>query len=69
MLGPYSVSDSLLYLCDGTIRVSQCSDTGREVALYRLEAGEGCALITVCILAEEAYNAEGVVETDVPAIV
>ncbi len=31
--------------------------------LYRVEAGQSCVLTTACILAEEAYNAEGVAET------
>ena len=50
--------DGLLFLHDGTIRVSQSSDRGREIVLYRVEAGESCVLTTACMLAEEAYNAE-----------
>jgi CRP/FNR family transcriptional regulator len=33
--------------------------------LYRIDAGDSCVLTTACMLAEEAYNAEGVAETDV----
>jgi CRP/FNR family transcriptional regulator len=69
VFGPENVPDSLLFLVEGTIRVSQSSDAGREIVLYRVEAGESCVLTTACMLAEEAYNAEGIAETDVTAIV
>ena len=36
--------------------------------LYHITAGENCVLTTACILEEEAYNAEGVTETDVTFI-
>ncbi|MEO1205096.1 MAG: Crp/Fnr family transcriptional regulator [Pseudomonadota bacterium] len=65
LFAPQNIPDSLLFLYEGTIRVSQTSDNGREIVLYRLEAGESCVLTTACMLAEEAYNAEGVAETDV----
>nr|WP_170541532.1 Crp/Fnr family transcriptional regulator [Ruegeria arenilitoris] len=69
VFGPDNVPDSLMFLYEGRIRVSQSSDTGREIVLYRVEAGESCVLTTACMLAEEAYNAEGIAETDVTAIV
>ena len=69
VFGPDNVPDSLLFLYEGTIRVSQSSGTGREIVLYRVEAGESCVLTTACMLAEEAYNAEGIAESDVTAIV
>lgn len=64
LFSPQNVPDSLLFLYEGTIRVSQTSENGREIVLYRLEAGEICVLTTACMLAEESYNAEGVAETD-----
>jgi CRP/FNR family transcriptional regulator len=69
VFGPTNVPDSLFFLYDGRIRVSQTSDTGREIVLYRVDAGESCVLTTACMLAEEAYNAEGIAETDIIAIV
>ena len=69
VFGPMNVPDSLLFLYDGRIRVSQSSDVGREIVLYRVDAGESCVLTTACMLAEEAYNAEGIAETDITAIV
>lgn len=68
VFGPLNVPDSLLFLSEGTIRVSQTSEGGRDIVLYRVDAGESCVLTTACMLAEEAYNAEGHAETDVVAI-
>lgn len=69
VFSPDRIPDSLLFLVDGTIRVSQSSESGREIVLYRVEAGESCVLTTACMLAEEAYNAEGIAETPVTAVV
>lgn len=69
VFGPMNVPDSLFFLYEGRIRVSQSSDSGREIVLYRVDAGESCVLTTACMLAEEAYNAEGIAETDVTAVV
>lgn len=68
IFSPSKMPDGLLFLHDGTIRVSQSSDSGREIVLYRVEAGESCVLTTACMLAEEAYNAEGTAETDVTVV-
>lgn len=69
VFGPTNIPDSLFFLYDGRLRVSQTSDTGREIVLYRVDAGDSCVLTTACMLAEEAYNAEGIAETDITAIV
>lgn len=69
VFGPRNIPDSLLFLYEGTIRVSQTSENGRDIVLYRVDAGESCVLTTACMLAEEAYNAEGVAETDITTIV
>ena len=59
---------NLLLLLEGTVRVQQSSDSGREIVLYRVEAGESCVLTSACLLAQEDYAAEGVAETDVTAV-
>lgn len=69
VFGPRNIPDSLLFLLDGTIRVSQTSENGRDIVLYRVDAGESCVLTTACMLAEEAYNAEGLAETDITVVV
>ena len=69
VFGPANVPDSLFFLHDGTIRVSQSSENGCDIVLYRVDAGESCVLTTACMLAEEAYNAEGVAETDITVVI
>ncbi|MCE1235063.1 MAG: Crp/Fnr family transcriptional regulator [Hyphomicrobiales bacterium] len=51
-----------LLVLDGSVRVQMIADTGREIVLYRVRRGESCVLTTACLLGEEAYSAEGVVE-------
>jgi CRP/FNR family transcriptional regulator len=68
VFGPTNIPNSLFFLYEGRIRVSQSSDTGREITLYRVDAGESCVLTTACMLAEEAYSAEGVAETDITLV-
>ncbi len=68
VFGPRNKPDSLLFLLDGTIRVSQTSENGRDIVLYRVDAGESCVLTTACMLAEEAYNAEGLAETEISVV-
>jgi CRP/FNR family transcriptional regulator len=68
IFGPGQSADNLLLLLDGTVKVQQKSETGREVFLYRVHAGESCVLTTACMLAFEDYSAEGIAETDVKAV-
>lgn len=67
IFAPGQSADNLLLLLEGTVRVQQKSETGREVFLYRVHAGESCVLTTACMLAFEDYAADGVAETDVTA--
>ncbi|MDA7963984.1 Crp/Fnr family transcriptional regulator [Ruegeria sp.] len=68
IFAPGQSADNLLLLLDGTVRVQQRSDTGREVFLYRVHAGESCVLTTACMLAFDDYAADGIAETDVTAV-
>ena len=68
IFAPGQTADNLWLLLDGTVKVQQKSDTGREVFLYRVHAGESCVLTTACMLAFEDYAAEGTSETDVEAV-
>jgi len=67
IFGPGHSPENMLFLLDGTVRVQQVSDTGHEIVLYRIHAGESCVLTTACLLAFEDYSAEGIAETDVRA--
>ncbi len=68
IFGPGQSPESYLLLLDGIVRVQQVSETGREIVLYRVSAGESCALTTACLMGYEEYQAEGVAETDVEAV-
>lgn len=68
VFGPGAVPDNLLLLLDGRVRVQQTSESGRDIVLYRVEAGESCVLTTACLLAHEPYSAEGITETEVTAV-
>ncbi|MEZ5841736.1 MAG: Crp/Fnr family transcriptional regulator [Hyphomicrobiales bacterium] len=64
---PGSPCQSYLVVLEGSVRVQMLSDTGREILLYRVHPGESCVLTTACLLGDESYPAEGVVETETVA--
>ncbi len=67
IFGPGNSPENMLFLLDGTVRVQQVSETGHEIVLYRIHAGQSCVLTTACLLAFEDYSAEGITETPVRA--
>ncbi|MBL8471883.1 MAG: Crp/Fnr family transcriptional regulator [Rhodocyclaceae bacterium] len=52
------------FVLDGGIRVLKNAPNGRELPLYRVEAGETCVISSACLLGGAAYNARGI--TDAP---
>lgn len=56
-----------LVVTEGSVKVFARSGEGREVVLYRVGAGEMCALTTSCMLGRTPYPAEAVTETNVRA--
>ncbi|MFY8000642.1 MAG: Crp/Fnr family transcriptional regulator [Candidatus Kapaibacteriota bacterium] len=48
----------------GTVRVFKMSETGREITLYRIEAGDSCILSMSCALSNPIHQASAVVEED-----
>lgn len=68
IFGPGQAPEAYLLLLKGSVRVQQVSDTGREIVLYRVSAGESCALTTACLMGYEEYQAEGIAESDVEAV-
>ncbi len=69
IFGPGKASEGFLFLIKGKIRVQQISESGREIVLYRINAGESCVLTTACLLAYEDYYAESIAESDVVAVI
>ena len=68
IFGPGQTPSNFLLLLRGSIRVQQVSESGREIILYRVSAGESCALTTTCLLGYEDYRAEGIAETAIEAV-
>ncbi|MBI3544972.1 MAG: Crp/Fnr family transcriptional regulator [Gammaproteobacteria bacterium] len=53
----------------GTVRIYLPSETGREILLYRVDAGEICILTLSNLLGGNSYAAEGVTETDAQLVI
>ncbi len=53
-----------ILLIEGTIRVYEKADNGREIVLYRVQAGEICVLTITNLMEHTAYQADAVVESD-----
>ncbi|MBI4968362.1 MAG: Crp/Fnr family transcriptional regulator [Rhodospirillales bacterium] len=53
---------------EGVVRVQKTAASGREIVLYRVEAGQTCVLTTACLLGRRDYDAEGIAETDIRAL-
>ncbi len=60
--------EHLVLLLEGSIQVQQVSDSGREMVLYRVDAGNSCVLTTACVLAYEQSAAAAIAETDLQAV-
>lgn len=68
VFGPGNAPENYLLLIEGVIRVQQLSEHGREIVLYRVSAGQSCALTTACLMGYEDYLAEAIVEEDSRAV-
>ncbi|NOX76504.1 MAG: Crp/Fnr family transcriptional regulator [Gammaproteobacteria bacterium] len=62
------VCRNYLLVLEGSVRVQKLSASGKEIVLYRVEAGQSCVLTTSCLLSGEHYHAEAVTETPVQAV-
>jgi len=51
---------AIAFLLSGTIRVYKCGESGREITLYEIGAGETCILNASCILGNNSYPANAV---------
>ena len=52
------------FVLEGAVGVSKYGDGGREIQLYRVEAGDSCILSSSCLLGSVVYNAHGVALED-----
>jgi len=58
----------LAMVLDGVGRVYKLSNSGREVTLYRINAGESCVLTASCIMNGDSFPAMAATETIVKAV-
>ena len=58
----------LAFVLSGTGRVYKLGESGREITLYRVDAGECCILTLSCIISEKCFPAFAVSESDLEAI-
>ena len=68
IFGPGQAPSSFMLMLEGTVRVHQISESGREIVLFRVTEGESCALTTACLLGYQDYIAEAVAETNIRAV-
>lgn len=61
--------NNVAFLLDGQARVYKISENGREITLYRIEAGESCILTVSCILSDKDFPAFAVADKDLQAII
>lgn len=61
--------ESYLFVLDGRVRVQMVAESGREIVLYRVGAGETCVLTTACLMSGNAYPADALAETEVDGVV
>ena len=57
-----------MFVIEGAVRVQKMAENGREIVLYRVNAGEACVLTTSCLLSHQRYPAEGITENNLRAI-
>lgn len=67
VFGEGNTCQAYLILLSGEVRVQKVAESGREIVLYRVGAGETCIVTTACLMSGVDYDAEGVAESDVAA--
>lgn len=65
---PGGACGNYLLILDGRVKVQLITSSGREVLLYRVDAGYACILTTSCLLGANSYPAFGITETPVTAL-
>jgi CRP/FNR family transcriptional regulator len=58
----------LALLLKGTARIYKLAETGREITLYRIEAGQSCILTASCIQSDHPFPAFAICEENIEAI-
>jgi len=60
--------NNFMLILEGTIRIYQTAPDGREITLYRVEAGDLCILSLNSLLKKKSFNAIAITESPVKAL-
>ena len=61
--------ENYIFVVNGATRVFKAFENGREMLLYRLQAGETCSLTTSILLAGGKYTASAMTEAETHAVI
>ena len=61
--------ENYIFVVDGATRVYKSFENGRQMLLYRLQAGETCSLTTSILLAGGKYTANAMTEAETRAVI
>jgi len=61
--------NNFMLIIEGTIRIYQAAEDGREITLYRIGAGELCVLSLKSLLKKQSFNAIATTESTVKALI
>jgi len=61
--------NNFMLIIQGTVRIYQAAEDGREITLYRVEAGELCILSLNSLLKNKSFNAIATTESSIEALV
>jgi len=68
VISPGTVCEQYLFVIAGEARVHILTESGREVILYYVSAGDSCVLTTSCLLSHEPFPAGIIAETNLTAL-
>ncbi len=60
--------NNFMLILKGTIRIYQTAEDGREITLYRVEAGDLCILSLNSLLKNKSFNAIAIAESNIEAL-
>ena len=63
-----SPCNNFMLLLDGTVRIYQHAEDGREMTLYRIGAGDACLMSLNSLIHERPFRANASAETDISLI-
>lgn len=68
MLSKGDACKNFMLVSDGSIRVHEVSEGGREIVLYRVKPGDICVLALTSLVDDAPYSAEAITETTVTGL-